>query len=100
MDFRFFIPEEYYCHPAIVVVRPSYGTATMFLSTLDPNPDFTTLSGWVQGAHFPVYGFGLSSISICPVINLEYNVGTYALGVYVTVPTSFVVEVHVSQQVM
>ena len=48
LHFRFFLPEEYYCRPALVIVRPFYGSVSMSLSTSNPNIDFSVLGGWKQ----------------------------------------------------
>ena len=48
MYFRFFVPEEMICQPLLAIVRPFYGSPSLFLSTIDPKPDFSIVDGWKQ----------------------------------------------------
>ena len=46
MYFRFFLPEEYYCQPLVVIARSSYGAPALFGSTLNPALRLSHLDSW------------------------------------------------------
>ena len=57
MYFRFFLPEEYYCHSVVVRIRPYYGSPTLLLSSKTAYPDFVNY-GWRQVWHLFFFFFG------------------------------------------
>ena len=114
MYFRFFLPEEYYCHPVVVRLRPHYGSPTLLLSSKTAYPDFLNY-GWRQVRQFLFfliffsilfqnlqeisYGYGYGQVTLCPIIHEEYTVGTYAGAVYGLTSSSFRIEVTVAKLV-
>ena len=124
MYFRFFLPEEYYCHPVVVSLRPHYGSPALLLSSKTAYPDFLNY-GWrqvwltfflvffsfsfsrafcgieilFQGLQQIFSGFGYGQVTLCPIIHEEYTVGTYAGAVYGVTSSSFRIEVTVAKLV-
>ena len=65
MYVRFFVPEEYYCRPIIVIPRPFYGTVTSSFSTLVAYPSWSTITGWRKVFFFYFFVIFLRKIWFC-----------------------------------
>ena len=95
--FRFFVPEEAYCKPFQILIRPFYGVPVLFLSNLYAFPNAET-SQWRKGTTPPTWGTAQNSFVVCPNAHAEYQVGTYSLAVFSWYSSSFYVEIVVSPQ--
>ena len=95
--FRFFIPEEAYCKPFQILIRPFYGVSVFFLSNLYAFPNAET-SQWKKGRTPPSWGWAQNSFVVCPNAHADYQLGTYSLAVFSWFSSSFYVEIVVSPQ--
>ena len=96
--FRFFVPEEAYCQPFQIFIRPFYGAPTFSLSNLYAFPDQQTGS-WFKGSLPPIsFRFIQNSFVVCPSLHADYSLGTYSLAVTSFYSASFYVEILLSPQ--
>ena len=94
--FRFFIPEELYCTPVQLLIRPFYGVPVFFLSNDYAVPGEQN-AAWRKGLVPPYFGWAQNTFVICPSYP-GYSVGTFSLGVFAWYTSSFFVEVVVASQ--
>ena len=94
--FRFFIPEDLYCTPFQILIRPFYGVPIFFLTNLFAIASESNAL-WRQGKAPPTFGWAQNTFVICPAVS-DYSLGTYSLGVFGWYSTSFTVEIAVANQ--
>ena len=95
--YRFFVPEEMFCHALQVFVRPIYGSTTLFVSNLHAFPDLAAYDGDFRSIILEVdvsyFSYAQAAIHICPNSNVWYMPGTFSIGVTAGTETEFYVEV-------
>ena len=95
--FRFFVPEEFSCKPFKLKLRPYYGQPVVFLSNLYAVPT-TENAQWRKGTIPATWGVGQNNLLVvCPDV-AESRLGTYSLGVFSSLSSSFDIEIIVSPQ--
>eukprot|EP00008_Paramoeba_atlantica_P010747 CAMPEP_0201480978 /NCGR_PEP_ID=MMETSP0151_2-20130828/5324_1 /ASSEMBLY_ACC=CAM_ASM_000257 /TAXON_ID=200890 /ORGANISM="Paramoeba atlantica, Strain 621/1 / CCAP 1560/9" /LENGTH=1727 /DNA_ID=CAMNT_0047862983 /DNA_START=164 /DNA_END=5347 /DNA_ORIENTATION=+ len=95
--FRFFVPEEAYCIPFQIFIRPFYGVPIFYLSNLYAFPN-AEASSWRKGRTPPNFGWAQNSFVVCPNAHQDYQLGTYSLAVFSWYSSSFYIEIVLSPQ--
>ena len=93
--FRFFLGKEHLCLPIQVNVRTDYGNSVLAISRFYAQPA-------VGSSDFERdttdYNYAGAMLTICPQAHWYYGLGTYAVSVEASQPTSFTLELAISSQ--
>jgi hypothetical protein len=99
MYFRFFVGDDDFCRIIQVAAEAEYGSPIISVSNIDAYPNELNLDRYTISTQ-TAFDYAESVVWLCPNTNEYYDRGTYAVGITGGTPTSFVLKVTASSQVL